>query len=400
MPVRYDDRYEAIAASWIWDGVGREALPNHALVIRDRRIVGVERRESLASGIPVREWAGTLMPGLVDAHVHLVWASDPSPQRWVDNHDPATVALRMVRHARLTLEGGVTSVRDLGATSALNVTLSSAIESGHVVGPTVVAAGRSLSVTGGHCAGLSRAADGVDDVRLAVRQELANGARYIKLMIGGGVAGKDEKLDDIQYSAEEVAAAGAEARRRGVKVAAHAYSSAAISMALDAGVTSIEHGSFMDEVCARRMAEDGVYLVPTLMVFESQGDAHIASTIPDWYVHKSKSALEAGREAVQIAYSSGVPIVAGSDGGSAANPHGRLWREATLLTECGLSHLDALRACTTSSAELLGIEADTGTLERGKWADFIVVDGNPLMDVKCLRNVNAVGMRGELAFER
>jgi imidazolonepropionase-like amidohydrolase len=308
----------------------------------------------------------------------------------VERESRALTALRCAANAALHLRAGVTTVRDVGATDGLSIDIARAVEVGVIPGPRVVAAGRAIVMTGGHGWFLGREADGAEAVRHAVRSELKAGATCIKLMASGGVYGHAEEPGSPQLTVEEMRAGVAEAHKASRKVAAHAYSAEAINNALEAGVDSIEHGSFIDRATAERMREQGTYLVPTLSVYQAMSDKGPELDAPEYIQRKTAEVLDASREAFRRAREAGVKVAAGTDCGAPGHPHGTLPEELRLMTEAGATPLEALRYGTSAAADLLGLSEEVGTLEPGKRADLLAVGGDPLRDVGALRDVRMV----------
>jgi imidazolonepropionase-like amidohydrolase len=384
----------AYKAALVVDGVSEQPIEDGVVVIEDESIASVGSAANLPpSGDVVDLGDVTLLPGLIDAHVHLVWNASAEPHELVAREGRALTALRCARSAALHLRAGVTTVRDTGATDALSVDVARAVELGVLPGPRVVAAGRVVAMTGGHAWFLGREADGADAVRHAVREELKGGAGCIKFMASGGVYGHAEEPGAPQLTVEEMRTGVEEAHKAGRKVAAHAYSVEAIANALEAGVDSIEHGSFLDAKTAERMREGGVYLVPTISVYAAMYAKGPELGAPEYIQRKTPEVLDASREAFRLALEFGVPIAAGTDCGAPGHPHGSLPEELKLMVEAGATPMQALRFGTAAAAELLGIGEELGTLEPGKKADLVAVAGNPLQDIDALREVLLV-MRG------
>ena len=385
----------AYKAALVIDGVSEQPVEDGVVVIQDENIVSVGRGADLPPEADVVDLGDvTLLPGLIDAHVHLVWNASAEPHELVAREGRALTALRCAHSAALHLRAGVTTVRDTGATDALSVDVARAVELGVLPGPRVVAAGRVVAMTGGHAWFLGREADGPDAVRQAVRDELKGGASCIKFMASGGVYGHAEEPGAPQLTVEEMRAGVEEAHKAGRKVAAHAYSVEAISNALEAGVDSIEHGSFLDAKTAKRMREEGVYLVPTISVYTAMYAKGQELGAPDYIQRKTPEVLDASREAFRLAMEVGVPIAAGTDCGAPGHPHGSLPEELRLMVEAGATPMQALHFGTASAAELLGIGEELGTLEPRKKADLVAVTGNPLQDIDALRDVRLVLRNG------
>jgi imidazolonepropionase-like amidohydrolase len=389
----------AYRADRIVDGISDRPIDDGAILVENQRIVSVGSARDLDPGVRVVDLSGaTLLPGLIDAHVHLVWSASAEPHETVSRESQALTTLRCAANAALHLRAGVTTVRDVGATDGLSVEIGRAVEMGILPGPHIMAAGRAIAMTGGHGWFLGREADGPEAVRHAVRSEIKAGADCIKFMASGGIYGHAEEPGSPQLTVREMEAGVEEAHKAGRKVAAHAYSVAAISNALDAGVDSIEHGSFLDPEMAGRMKEQGVYLVPTLSVFAAMSEKGPGLGTPAYVQRKTAEILEASREAFELAAEAGVKIAAGTDCGAPGHPHGSLPRELELMVQYGATPVQALRYGTSAAAELLGLNGETGTLEPGKRADMVAVYGNPLENIGALRAVRMVVHDGKSVF--
>jgi imidazolonepropionase-like amidohydrolase len=381
----------AYRAARLFDGVSEQVVEDGAVVVENGLIASVGEARALPPGVEFVDLGDvTLLPGLIDAHVHLVWSASAEPHEVVERESRALTVLRCAANAALHLGAGVTSVRDVGATDGLSIDIARAVELGLIPGPRVVAAGRAIAMTGGHGWFIGREADGVEAVRHAVRSELKAGAECIKLMASGGVYGHAEEPGSPQLTVEELRAGVAEAHKAGRKVAAHAYSAEAINNALSAGVDSIEHGSFLDRATAERMREQGTYLVPTLSVYQAMSDRGPELGSPDYIQRKTAEVLMASREAFRLALETGVPLAAGTDCGAPGHPHGTLPEELRLMVEAGATPLEALRCGTSAAAVVLGLAEEVGTLEPGKKADLLAVGGDPLRDVGALRDIRLV----------
>jgi len=356
------------------------------------RIVSVQSARALPSDVDVIDLGdATLLPGLIDCHVHLVWSGGPAPHELVDRESRYVTALRCAANALANLKAGVTTVRDLGSSDGMALDVGVAIDLGIVPGSRVIASGRAIAMTGGHGveAG-SREADGVDAVRHAVRCEMKAGAQLIKVMASGGVYGRGEEVGSPQFTVEEMQVAVEEAHKTGRKVAAHAYSPQAISNALDAGVDSVEHASLMDRETAERMRRQGCYMVPTLSTYQAMHEAGTRLGLAEHLRRKTEEVREASRAAFQLAMRVGVPLAAGTDCGSPGHPHGALRDELRLMVELGATPLQAIRFATSAASDLLGLGSQIGTLEPGKRADLLAVAGDPLRDILALREVRLV----------
>lgn len=375
---------------------GNRELPEAVVTVEGGLIVNVESGPSAAQRqVDIDLGDCTLLPGLIDTHTHLVWDASAAPQDRVALESPERTVLRALSHAMQHLRAGETTVRDLGATGALSVPLAQAITEGDVTGPRVIPCGRAIAMTGGHGWHLCHEADGPDAVRAAVRSEIKNGARAIKLIASGGVYGENERPEEPQLSRTEVEAAVEEARKAGCRVAAHAYSPGVIDMLLDVGVDSIEHGSLLDDATARRMRQEGVALVPTLCVFDAIHSAYADK--PDSPITTKAAEIRAkALEACRVAAENGVTIAVGTDSGAPGNPHGSVVQEMQLMVEAGLSPAEALRAATSAAAEVIGLVDTVGQLTAGRAADLVAVRGNPMVDVEAVRDVALVMLGGRI----
>jgi len=376
------------------DGTGSDPVPNGSVIVEGERI-----REVLAtapgrtpSHATIIDCKGkTLLPGLVDAHVHVgaVEANLMDQQR--QNHTSMLV-IRTLKVIRETLDQGFTSIRDAGGADP---GFREALQQGLIQGPRLFVAGYPLSQTGGHGdfrlptdrrppsedqAGLAtRVCDGVDQVRQAARELLRQGVDHLKVMAGGGAMSPSDELDTSQYSIEELKAIVFEAQSAGTYVMAHVYSSRSIRNAVAAGIRSLEHGNLLDEEAARAIKEAEAFLVPTLVTYEMISQMGKELGIPDNNLRKINIARERSLEALAIAHRMGVKIASGSD---LLGPM-QIYKGAELeLKSRVLGPMGAIVASTKTNAELLRKEKDLGTIEAGKLADLILLDGDPLKEIK------------------
>lgn len=400
-----------LRAARVIDGTGAAPIVNGVVVVTDDKIVAVGPESAVripAGARRVDLGNATLLPGFIDMHVHLVGREieDPAKQHANVSEYPGVSAIIGAEHARRTLLGGFTSVRQVGADGFEDIGLRKAIEEGFVPGPRMQAGAHSLGITGGHCdennyrPGLKDGspktgiADGVEEVRAAVRYQVKYGADVIKTCATAGVlSGGDADVGAPQYTFEELKAMVDEATKMGRKVAAHAHGTEGIKVATRAGVASIEHGSFLDEEGAKLMAERGTFLVPTMMAGEAVLRAADNGGLPPYVVVKARAAATAMKNATRIAIAAGTPIALGTDAG--VGKHGENAHEFTLLVEWGgMTPMQAIVAGTSSAAKLLGWDARLGTLTAGKLADIVAVPGDPLADVKVLERVSFVMKNG------
>lgn len=350
----------------------------------------------------------TVMPGLMDMHVHL--ESETKKGALADKFilNPEDIAFESARNAETTLMAGFTTVRDLGG-SGVNIALRNAINKGLVKGPRVFTSGKSIATTGGHADptnGYSRllmgdpgpkegVVNGVDDARKAVRQRYKDGADCIKITATGGVLSQAKNGQNPQFTEEEIRAIVETARDYGYTVAAHAHGAEGMKRAIRAGVTSIEHGSLLDDEAIALFVKYGTWLVPTITAGKSTSDS---AKIPGYYsAIVTPKALEIGvkiQDAFAKAYKAGVKIAFGTD--AAVFAHGKNYMEFKYMVEAGMPALETIKAATLNAAELLGIKSTLGSIEPGKIADIIAVKGDPTQDISVMKNVVFVMKEGQV----
>jgi imidazolonepropionase-like amidohydrolase len=380
-----------------------KTLADQAIVIEGEKIVSVGpmaqvRRSTSDRLIDLPN--ATVLPGLTDAHTHLT--GDPRNIGYQSlGISIPRATLTGARNARLTLEAGFTTVRNVGAEGYSDVALRDAINAGDIPGPRMLVSGPALGITGGHCdedllpfeyhATAEGVADGVEGVQHKAREVIKYGADLIKICATGGVLSKGDNPQASQYTLEEMKAIVADAHRLGRKVAAHAHGAQGILWASQAGVDSIEHGSYIDDAAIAEMKKNGTYLVPTLYLGDWFIEHAAENHVPDFLLVKAKAVMPAARKNVAHAFASGVKVAFGTD--AAVYPHGLNAREFAVMVNLGLSPLHAIQAATVNAADLLGWSDKIGGIEPGKWADIIAVDGDPLQDVTTLEHVKFV-MKG------
>ncbi|WMW81890.1 amidohydrolase family protein [Undibacterium cyanobacteriorum] len=374
------------------------------LVVRDDKIVAAGSSVSVPNGAKVIDLGNkSLLPGLIDMHTHLTGDPESAGYSVVALSMPR-VALTGAKNARLTLEAGFTTVRDVGAEGYTDIALRDAINAGDVPGPRMVASGPALGITGGHCdetihapeykISASGVADGVDAVMKKTREVIKYGAGVIKFCATGGVLSFGDDPRTSQYTLEEMKTIVSEAHRLGRKVAAHAHGGDGIKLAVLAGVDSIEHGSYIDEEGAKLMKEHKTWLVPTVYLGDWLVQNAEAIKLPLPLLEKAKVVLPDARKHIAKAIAAGVPIAFGTD--AAVYPHGLNGREFAVLTKLGMSNADAIRTATINASKLLGWEDKVGSLDKDKFADIIAVDGDPLKDITELERVKWVMKGGKV----
>ena len=380
-------------------------LTDQAILVEGDRIKEVGPTSTVAGHAPadarvVDLSRSTVLPGLIDCHTHLTFDLSTGGLRQYTISVPRQ-ALVGARNARVTLDAGFTTVRNLGANAYTDIALRDAIDAGDVPGPRIDASGPLIGVTGGHADGNELApefeyradgvADGVPALVAKTREVVKYGADCVKIVATGGVLSKGDSPEHTQFSDEEIRAVVAEAHRLGRKVAAHAHGAAGIKQAVLAGVDSIEHGSYIDDEDIALMKERGTYLVPTLYL----GDWFLENAqrlgVPQYSIDKGRTVMPLARKNVGHAIASGVRIAFGTD--AAVYPHGLNAREFAVLVKLGMTPMQAIQSATVNAADLLGWSDRIGSIEPGKLADVIAVSGDPTVDVTTLEHVTFV-MKG------
>ena len=390
-----------LTGALLLDGTGGPAVSGRAVVVEQGRITAVVGAAEAPSGATVRLDGLTLLPGLINMHVHLCFGGEADPAAALLREPYAMTVINATLRARQTVEAGVTTVRDLGGRDYAELSVRDAIRRGLIPGPRVLCAGRGVCMTGGHGWNLiGREADGPDDVRKAVREQLKAGADVIKIFATGGVMTAGVEPNAAQLTLDEVRAAIEEASRAGRRTAAHAMGSDGIANCLDGGITTIEHGVFLTENLCTRMARDGVALVPTLIAPAAIAAGGVAAGIPEYAVRKSLAVADRHLEGFRMALRAGVPIAAGTDAGTPCNPHGSLVPELALMVEGGMTPGAAIRAATAAAAGALGLEHETGGVAPGLAADLLAVDGNPGERIEALDEVRFVMAQGRIVVNR
>lgn len=404
----------------VFDGSGSVPWGPATVIVEGDRISKLgpldelELPEELGTGWWVIDGQGKLlMPGLVDCHVHITGSCDPDELKALKELVPHA-AIRSTINARDTLEAGFTAVRDAGGGNLIDVALKQAINEGLVPGPRLQVACRGLSITGGH--GDSRngwppeiefkgryVVDSPDEARRAAREQLRDGADHIKLHATGGVMSEGDLPTARGLTVEEMRAAIEEAHNVGKKTMAHAQGSTGIKNAILAGISSIEHGFYLTDEIIELMLKKDVFLVATLCAVHHIVEKGIEGGIPKYGVEKAREAKQAHLDSFLKAYKAGVKIAMGTDAATPFNCHGNNAQELELMVNAGMKPRDALVSATARGAELMGWGDRMGQVKPGFWADLILVDGNPLEDVKVLqdkRNIKLVVKGGEIQVDR
>ncbi|MGI5838212.1 MAG: amidohydrolase family protein [bacterium] len=401
--------YKVLKAKTLIDGKGGQPIPEAAILIEDGviRTAGPAQAMSWPDSAEVIDLGEkTVMPGMIDCHVHIGSNGEARYELLSVKELTPYKALKAALHARTDLEAGFTTLRDMGEGGYIDIAVRQAINAGLYTGPRLVVSGHSLSITGGHgdshfipevrVTSKIGVVDGPDAARKAAREQLKYGADVLKLCATGGVMSEGTEPGAQQLSYDEMKAAIDEFKKLGKTSAAHAQGTKGIKDAIRAGITSIEHGFFLDAEAIQMMLDNNVYLVPTLVAVHGIVTNGVEAGIPEYAVNKARMAQAAHLDSFRRALAAGVKIAMGTDAGTPFNYHGKNAFELELLVKAGMTPQQAIQATTKTAAELLQIEKMTGTLEAGKSADIIAVDGDPLTDIKLLQSVKFVMKEGKI----
>ena len=408
-----------VRAARMIDPKSGNVMQNPVVIVQGGRITSVGANAAIPAGAKLVDLGSlTLLPGLIDAHTHLTEDfSGNFNERRLQKLDLniSEQAIRATEYARVTVEAGFTTVRDLGSRSVssrefVDVALRNSINKHVIVGPRMLVATKGIGATGGHFDPTNGfrdflfgrepdytdgIADGPDEIRKAVRFEVKNGADVIKAAVSGGVLSLTDEVDVPQFTPAEIAALVDESHRLRKKVAVHCHGDSVAREAIEAGVDSIEHGSFMKPDTLTMMKKKGTFLTPTLMASE-----WIMGKIADYppaLQAKAKAATAARSEMFRNAVRMGIKISFGTD--AAVFPHGQNAKEFKLMVDLGMNPIDALKSATATDAELLGIAQKVGTLEKGKLADVIAMPGDPIADITATERVLFVMKEGRIILQ-
>ena len=398
-----------IYAGNVIDGKSQRAQSNITVRVADGRITAIDGgfTEPGADDAVVDLRDYTILPGLMDMHVHLTGEYSKNSNLNRFTHNAADVAIDAVKHARSTLMAGFTVVRNPGDSFNATVALRKAIDDGDVIGPRIFTAAKSLASTGGHAdptngwashimgdpGPASGVINGIEDARKAVRQRYKDGADWIKITATGGVLSVAKSGQNPQFTDDELRAIVDTAADYDMRVAAHAHGTEGMKRAVLAGVASIEHGTFMDEEVMDLMIEHNTYYVPTIMAGEFVMEkATVEGFFPELVRPKAAAIGPVIFDTFAKAYKRGVPIVFGTDSG--VSPHGRNGREFVLMVDAGMPAMEAIQSATSVAATFLGIDDELGSLETGKQADIVAVRGNPLDEIELMQHVDFVMQNG------
>lgn len=397
-----------IYAGHLLDVKAGKVLANQQIVIEGDKIVSVgpSSGPGAKAGYNIINLSNaTVLPGLIDAHTHLTFSPEMFGYQSLGISIPRE-ALTGAKNAKLTLDAGFTTVRNVGADGYTDVALRDAINAGDVPGPRMLVSGPPLGITGGHCDenllpyeyhySAEGVADGIPAVQHKVRETIKYGADVIKVCATGGVMSKGDDPNASQYTLEEMKAIVADAHRLGRKVAAHAHGAQGVTWASETGVDSVEHGHLMNDESIATLKKNGTYLVPTLYLLDWNKETMAKRNMPDYIQKKMQMVGAQAENNAKKAFQSGVKIAFGTD--AAVYPHGLNGHEFEVYTRLGMTPLQSIQTSLINAAELLGWSDKVGTIEPGKWADIIAVDGDPLSDIKTLQNVRFV-MKGGTVYK-
>lgn len=363
------------------DGAGG-VLDGHGVLVEGATIERVAPLGEFAgfAGETVDTTGGTVLPGLIDCHVHLCYGAEGNPWASMIALRESQITMKALDNAQTSLSGGVTALRDCGGKDYLEFAVRDACNEGRQLGPTIRASGRVICMTGGHGNRNGRIADGPDEVVKAVREQIHAGSDLIKIMATGGVMTPGVNPEDAHYTFEEISAGISEGHRFHRTCASHAQGSEGILNAVRGGIDSIEHGIFMTEECVEEMTARGTYLVPTLAAVKNI-IAHKDQGVPAYAVEKCERVTVEHVKSIRMFYAAGGKIAMGTDAGTPYNRHGDNALELEYMVEdAGISPGDAIVMSTRNGADLMRL-ADRGTVAEGKAADLLIVDGDPIADI-------------------
>ncbi len=394
---------KAIVGGTVVDLDGTAPIRDAVILIEGEKIVAI----GSAADVPVPDAAqlidasgAWLIPGLMNMHLHLGLILPGKLEAELAKETEGELTLRMAANARDILHAGVTTIRLTGEQRHGDLALKKAISKGQAIGPRIFSSGEALAITGGHGSESNVTySDGPYELIKAARKEISAGASWVKILISGGIATNGGDIAEALMTLEEIEAVVDAAHRFGARVAAHSGSSAATTIAIDAGIDSIEHGYFLDRKVLKKMKKHGTWLVPTIVVSQPATQPFFEKIgVPEWYLKRRDSVGKEHWRALEMAIEEGVNIALGTDQLPSEPNDGTTAtvREAQYYVEAGMTPLQALRAATIQPARMLGADDRIGSLEVGKFADIIAVDGDPTKDIKALRNILFVMKGGEV----
>jgi imidazolonepropionase-like amidohydrolase len=368
-----------------------------------RDISGIRKQKRSAKGDTeetINLEGRTLLPGLINAHCHVMMDAGPDPITTVARLSVAQAVLKAARTCERMLKAGITTARDLGGYQYAELALRDAFAAGDLPGPRLLCAGRVITMTGGHGWPIGLESDGPDEVRKSARQNLKQGVDCLKFMATGGVLTPGVEPGSPQLSEIELRAGVEEARNVGKRTASHAQGTAGIKNALRAGIDTIEHGIYLDDQAIGMMLKQGAVFVPTLAAPYQIVEAGESKGIPPYALEKSRRVMDAHRQSFEWAVTAGVTVAVGNDGGTPFNPSEDVVTEMSLMVKYGMNPLGAITSATLGSAKALGLSEEVGTIQPGKWGDCIVLEAgaDPLKDVGDMSRVEKVIQRGRVVL--
>lgn len=392
--------YVVIRRGRVWTGVAGGMVATRDILIKGDRIEALYEpghEPELPPDVEEIDAQGkTIVPGLINVHTHISLDGSADPVTAALKDGSYICLIKAVGFAKEYLEAGVTTIRDLGGFEGIDLALKKAISQGIIKGPRMLVSAKILCMTGGHMSSIGVEIDGADSARRAARFQLKNGADVIKLIATGGVMTPGAEPGSAELTVDEMKAAVEEAQKAGKHSASHAQGTQGIKDSIRAGITSIEHGIYLDEEAIHMMLREEVYLVPTLsapyFIIKDRAE------VPEFIVHKTEQVMKIHSESLKRAHQAGVKIALGTDSGTPFNPHGTVLEEVRLLIQNGLSPEEALSAGTRVAADAIGLGNEIGTIEVGKLADILAVSGDPLSDCQSLANVAWVMKEAKIVY--
>lgn len=389
-----------IKNAMIINGIDDKVIKDKSILIEDKEIKKISENIIEDDMLVIDGTNKVVMPGMIDCHIHIDLGSEIDFNKTILEEPTPMFVIRATERINKYLPAGFTTVRINGGLENLATSLRDAIKMGVISGPRVVAAGQYLSVTSGHGEffnpwirvkdNMAEFVDGPEEIRKAVRKQVWNKVDVIKFFSTGGACDPNSNLEAQEFTDDELEMIMKEAKRAFKKTSTHAHGTVGIKSAVKAGVDSVEHASILDEECVQIMKEKGTFIVPTLKA--SYEIIKNKDVLPEYVINKANVLIENCKNSVRMAYEAGVNIAMGTDTGTPFNIHGENAKEFELMVECGLSNMDAIISGTRKAAENLGIVNITGTIEEGKLADLLLINGNPLDDIKILQDKSKIDL--------